>query len=217
MKNTLIIVALLLAFGLTACNQNKQEPKKEMTAAPAGMHTVKVVDNIDAANYTYLHVSENLPTGQAGGSEYWNRTFKSIYFVQTISKTPQTASLSSAHTGASSSAKEDVSVAPLKGGYTVAQIFEKKSALAGKTVKIRGQVTKYNPDIMNKNWIHIQDGTGSGGNFDLLVTSNQAAAVGDIIEVEGTVAVNKDFGAGYSYSVMLENGKIKLESSPKKM
>lgn len=240
MKNTLIIVAMLLAFGLTACNQNKQEPKKEMSAAAAGMHAVKVIDNIDASNYTYLQVSEK-------GNEYWlavpqmkvakgetlyysqgmemkdfhsqtlNRTFKSIYFVQTISKTPPSASVSSAHTGATTAAKADVSVAPLKGGYTVSQIFEKKSSLAGKTVKIRGQVTKYNPDIMDKNWIHIQDGTGSKGNYDLLVTSKQAVAVGDIIVVEGTVAVNKDFGAGYSYSVMLENGKIKTESNPKKM
>lgn len=240
MKNTLIIVALLLAFGLTACNQNKQEPKKEISTAAAGMHAVKVVDNIDAANYTYLQVSEN-------GNEYWiavpqmkvekgetlyysqgmemkdfhskalNRTFKSIYFVQTITRSPQSPSVSSAHTGAVSAARAEVSVAPLKGGYTVAQIFEKKSSLAGKTVRIRGQVTKYNPDIMDKNWIHIQDGTGTNGNYDLLVTSKQEAAVGDIIVVEGTVAVDKDFGAGYAYSVLLENAKVNVESSPKKM
>jgi hypothetical protein len=247
MKNTLIIVALLLTFGLSACNQNKQEPKKEMNTAAVGMHAVKVVDNIDAANYTYLKVSENLPNGQAGGNEYWiavpqmkvekgetlyysqglemkdfhsktlNKTFKSIYFVQSVSKTPQTAAVSSAHPGASPASKADVSVEHLKNGYTVAQIFNKKKSLAGKTVMIRGQVTKYNPDIMDKNWIHIQDGTGSDGNYDLLVTSSQTAAVGDIVVVEGTVAVNKDFGAGYSYTVLLENGKIKVESGPKKM
>ena len=61
---------------------------------------------------------------------------------------------------------------------------------------------------MGRNWIHIQDGTSSNGQYDLLVTSNENAKTGDIIVVEGKVATNKDFGAGYKYSVMLEGGKI---------
>ncbi|MBK6914263.1 MAG: hypothetical protein IPH11_11660 [Ignavibacteriales bacterium] len=62
---------------------------------------------------------------------------------------------------------------------------------------------------MNRNWIHIQDGTEFDGNYDLMVTSNDIANVGDVIIVEGKVSVDKDFGAGYVYKVMIEDAVIK--------
>ena len=64
---------------------------------------------------------------------------------------------------------------------------------------------------MGKNWLHLQDGTGSIGSNDLLVTSADAAKPGDTVLVEATVAVNRDFGAGYKYRVMLEDAKVTVE------
>jgi hypothetical protein len=64
---------------------------------------------------------------------------------------------------------------------------------------------------MNRNWIHIQDGTGTGETADLTITSDQPAKVGDTIIIEGTVATDKDFGAGYFYEVIIENAKITVE------
>ena len=74
---------------------------------------------------------------------------------------------------------------------------------------VRGQVVKVNEGIMSLNWIHLQDGTDDAGNFDLTITTLETAKVGDIVTFEGTVILNKDFGAGYSYELILEEGSIK--------
>ena len=70
---------------------------------------------------------------------------------------------------------------------------------------------KYSAGIMGRNWIHLQDGTGDAatGTHDITVTSSDTTAVGDIILVEGTVAVDKDFGAGYRYAVIVEEASVK--------
>ena len=55
------------------------------------------------------------------------------------------------------------------------------------------------------------DGTGAAadGTNDLLVTSDAAAKVGDVITATGTVAVDKDFTAGYAYAVLVEGAILK--------
>ena len=76
---------------------------------------------------------------------------------------------------------------------------------------IRGKVVKYNAEIMGRNWLHIQDGTGAIGGNDLLITSSDKAKVGDTVLIVGTVAINKDFGAGYKYRVLVEDAKVTVE------
>lgn len=100
---------------------------------------------------------------------------------------------------------------PAEDGKTVAEIYVASDTLAGKPVKVRGKVVKYNVEIMGRNWLHIQDGTGSAGSNDLLVTSTGEAKLGDTVLVEGTVATNQDFGAGYKYRVMIEDAKVTVE------
>ncbi len=228
---TLSIIAVMLIAG---CKKN-EENKASVSNLPEGIHAAKVLDNMDVSGYTYLQVSEN-------GNEYWiagpqikvekgdmvyfsqgmemknfhsetlNRTFPSIYFVQSVTKTPptqnQAQTISSAHQQISNVQRDNISIEPLKDGKTIAQVYSQKELLSGKLIKIKAKVVKYNPNIMDRNWIHIQDGTESGGNFDLLVTSKNETAVGDIIIIEGKVALNKDFGAGYAYPVMIEDAKI---------
>jgi hypothetical protein len=97
------------------------------------------------------------------------------------------------------------------GGQTIAEVYASKDKLAGKPVKIRGQVVKYNAEIMERNWIHIQDGTGAAGSNDLLVTTNDKAKVGDTILITGTLAKDKDFGHNYKYAVLVENAKVTVE------
>jgi hypothetical protein len=94
--------------------------------------------------------------------------------------------------------------------YTVAEIFAKNKELHGKTVRVQGKVVKYNPSIMGKNWIHIQDGSGNPmqSTHDLVATSAESATVGEIITIEGRLAADKDFGAGYSYVAIIEEAKI---------
>ena len=99
-------------------------------------------------------------------------------------------------------------VEPAKGGKTVAQVFEGKVELTGKPVVVRGKIVKFNGGIMGRNWLHLRDGTGAEGSNDLLVTTQATPAVGEIVVVRGTVATNKDFGAGYRYDVLIEDAAI---------
>jgi hypothetical protein len=57
--------------------------------------------------------------------------------------------------------------------------------------------------IMGRNWVHIQD--ESGAEFDLTITTNEQIQLGQMVNMEGVLAVNKDFGAGYFYKVIVEN------------
>ena len=100
-----------------------------------------------------------------------------------------------------------------KDGKLVAEIISGAAKLAGKEVTVRGKVVKYNAEIMGKNWLHIQDGSGSAAkkDNDLLVTTLTAAKVGDTVLVAGKIAVNQDFGAGYKYAVMLADAKVTVE------
>ncbi|MCB9248235.1 MAG: hypothetical protein H6613_06675 [Ignavibacteriales bacterium] len=61
--------------------------------------------------------------------------------------------------------------------------------------------------------IHLQDGTKFGESVDITVTSDQPVKVGDTIVIEGTVALDKDFGAGYFYDVIVENAKITVDKA----
>lgn len=76
----------------------------------------------------------------------------------------------------------------------------------GQAVQIKGKCVKVNNNIMNKNWIHLKD--ESQDDFDLIITTNMSAQKGDIITIQAMVALNKDYGAGYSYDLILENGVV---------
>jgi hypothetical protein len=64
--------------------------------------------------------------------------------------------------------------------------------------------------IMGKNWLHLQDGTGTGtdGTNDVLVTTHDVAAVGDIVTAKGTVRTDVNLGSGYSYAVLIEDAAL---------
>lgn len=100
---------------------------------------------------------------------------------------------------------------PAKDGKTVAEIYAASAKLKGKSVKIRGKVVKFNANILGKNWLHIQDGTGHAGSNDLLVTTTGESKPGDTVLIEGKVATNRDFGANYKYSVLIEDAKVLVE------
>lgn len=93
---------------------------------------------------------------------------------------------------------------------TVAEVVQGKSALKDKTVVVRGRVVKVNNGIMGKNWLHLQDGTGSAkdGTHDILVTTKDKAAVGDVVDARGTVRTDVTVGAGYAYAVMMDNATV---------
>ncbi len=155
-------------------------------------------------------------------SKELNRTFPDVLFLDALTKNadfvkkdmanvPAHQAMSSTDTataGKPQIAKIDVKVDKAAGGITIAELYAKKESYNGKIVKIKGKVTKFSPDIMEKNWIHLQDGTDASGKYDLTITTTQTVVVGDIITVEGKIAINKDLGYSYFYEVIMEEAKI---------
>jgi len=106
-------------------------------------------------------------------------------------------------------------IKPAADGQTIQQIFASAAKLAGKPVSVRGKVVKYNAMILGKNWLHIQDGSGSAGkkDNDLTVTTQTTAQPGDIVLVTGVLSTGKDFGANYKYDVMLDDATVTVEGA----
>lgn len=111
------------------------------------------------------------------------------------------------------SAKKNEKVTKAKGAnaFTIAEIYGKKGKLEKKQVVVRGRVTKVAERIMKKNWIHIQDGTGSKGKKtnEVVITSRQVPKEGDVITATGTLYNNLDFGSGYRYTVLIQDANLK--------
>jgi len=96
-----------------------------------------------------------------------------------------------------------------EGGHTIAEVFSNREALKGKPVKVRGRVVKVSQAIMNRNWIHLKDGTGEQGSDKIVFRSeDQVAQVGSIVTAEGRLETDKDFGYGYHYEVLVEDASF---------
>jgi hypothetical protein len=103
-------------------------------------------------------------------------------------------------------------IAKADGGKTVEEIFMEKDALANQRVTLRGKVVKVNPNIMGTHWLHVRDGSGAEGSNDLTVTTNSALPdVGETVLVVGSVTLDKDFGMGYQYPVMIDGAEVTVE------
>jgi hypothetical protein len=185
-----------------------------------------------AAQQTPVAVGDIVQTNQGMAmqnftSQSLNRTFDVIYFsgaLQNLSATtppagqPATAlppghPTTMAAPAAADSMVTDVAVAALEEGKDIAWVHANKNSLAGEALSLRGTVVKFNANILGTNWLHIQDGTGSAadGSNDLTVTSAAGAAVGDTVVVTGNIVLDKDFGAGYAYPVLVDDASITVE------
>jgi len=148
-------------------------------------------------------------------SKELDRTFDLILFVGNLSNKPipaQGASMQPSkampHTNTKTTpTKQDINIKPADGSVALVEIFNTPDAYAGKTVKVTGQVTKYNSGIMGKNWVHIQDGSANEDFFDLTITTKDEVAVGDVVIFEGVITLNKDLGSGYFFKILMEDAK----------
>jgi hypothetical protein len=96
-----------------------------------------------------------------------------------------------------------------EGGYTIAEVFANREALKGKPIKVRGRVVKISQAIMNRNWVHLKDGTGEKGSDKIVFRSeDQVAQVGSIVTAEGRLETERDFGYGYRYEVLVEDASF---------
>ncbi len=107
---------------------------------------------------------------------------------------------------------KDIKVSKAVGedAYTIEEIYSKKKELSQKTITVRAIVVKFMPQIMEKNWIHIQDGTGSAekGNNDIAVSTLETAKIGDEVIIKGTLGIDKKLGMNHAFSALIEEASI---------
>ena len=211
---------------------------EEIQQQASGKIHGKVTDVLEAAGYTYAEVDTGkekvwaaatttpLKVGdmvafttempmQDFHSSAMNRDFPMIYFVNrfitddasqanagTVMASPHGAIKSTSITTAIQGINK------VEGGNTIAEIHADKQKLNGKTIRVRGQVTKYNANIMGRNWLHIRD---SSTLDDLTITTANTAAINAIVVVEGKLTLDKDFGYGYVYPLIVEDASVKKE------
>jgi hypothetical protein len=93
---------------------------------------------------------------------------------------------------------------------TISDLYQQRAALNGQQVTLRGKVVKVNNLIMDRNWVHLQDGSGDAadGSNDITITTQDKAQVNEQVTVTGTLAVDLDFGSGYKYPLLVEKATI---------
>lgn len=187
----------------------------------AGPETqVKVGDTVALAPGQEMH---NLQ------SKTLNRTFDVVLFVPAIMVGGETAAQNGAsgmggmmsamqmppshpEMGTSQPVEIDFTgLVPAEGGQTIADIYAQKDSLSGQDILVRGKVVRFSPQIMGKNWLHLQDGTATDGKGDITVTTTAMAQVGDTVLVKGVLGTDKDIAHGNVYEVIIEDAEVTVE------
>lgn len=98
----------------------------------------------------------------------------------------------------------------LEDTISIKELLANPKKFQGKKIKIRAKVVKTSDNIMKKNWIHLQDGTGISKEVGRVVftSSKYLPKVGSIVTAQGIVDTDKDFGSGYIYKVIVENSSF---------
>lgn len=158
-------------------------------------------------------------------SKSLNKTFDQIVFVTAIvpaggAQASATATQPATEVDAHANCNHDkeltlqpiaseVKVAKNASGYTIEEIYTKKATLKDKSVKINAKVVKVSKNIMGKDWVHLQDGSGAAGTDDIIATAaNSTVQVGDSVTATGTVKTDIDLGYGYNFPVLIEETKF---------
>lgn len=227
----LLLVCLLAAtpFATTSWAADKVVPMAPAALVVSG----EVLEVKDVEIYTYLRLKtkdgemwaavskapvkvgakvtiENSMVMKNFESKSLKKTFPTIIFGSLGGAGPVAAAMPAAAAKVVDTTPIKVAKATGANARTVAEVVTKAAELNGKPVRVSGKVVKYNSGIMGKNWIHLRDGTGldADSSNDVLVTTAAETKVGAVVTVTGVVRTNKDFGAGYSYKVLIEDAKL---------
>jgi hypothetical protein len=228
MKSAPLLAAALVAAAL---NAHAMPGMQGQAQAPV---TGTVLEAIEVEAYTYLRV-------KTPGGEIWSavpkaqvkkgsavtlvpqtvmenfeskalkRKFDRIVFASLADPKAATSGNPHARTVVAAARIAKVPKATGADARTVEEVVAGGKALKDKTVTIRAQVVKVTNGVMGKNWVHLQDGTGSPakGTHDILVTTTDAIAVGDVVDARGTVRTDVTIGPGYAYEVMVEAARLR--------
>lgn len=203
------------------------------TSFSDGVHRVAVREVLPAARYVYLRVEEGgeefwiaarKQEIRVGATYFYKngllktrfeskehkRVFDRIYLVSKLVPEQHGAKegpgLETGPAPVKTTASQKTLKATSEGVISIAELTQHPDKYARQTILIQGTCVKSNPNIMKRNWIHLQDGTAD--DYDLVVTSHTHVPEGQQVKMRATVAQNRDFGAGYSYELILENGEV---------
>ena len=238
MKKLLFITVLIVAVSCEP-RQGKTVDETPVSNVEQDVHEITITEIVQAPSYTYLKGSENgaeiwMAASQGDfevGKKYYyskplemtnfkskelDRTFESILFINKLVTDPAEFTTKMIAPGANGTKakstperQEGLAIEPEEGVTSIQDIYANKATYTDKKVKVKGLVTKFNAGIMERNWVHIQDGTGDDTNFDLTITTEDMVSTGQIVVFEGVLALDKDFGYGYKYDVIIENASLK--------
>ena len=160
-------------------------------------------------------------------SKALDRTFDNIFFIQNVSVVSRDIenmhrSVVEGHAAGTEkmSIPKPVSVEVpvageiplLEGGKNIADIFAGSTDLNEQTVRLRAKVMKISKNVMGKNWITLQDGTGTAPDNKLLATSEELVEPGELVIASGVLKKDADIGSGYKYKVLLEKATFSPNS-----
>jgi starvation-inducible outer membrane lipoprotein len=209
--------------------------KKAMASTETGdFHEVIAKEVLQANSYTYVNVdegdksywiavtSQNIEVGKtyyhSGGlsqenfkSKDLDRVFENLLLVSEISDKPVKSNISpgaSKRKEPSSNTPTPEESAQFSKGVSLSDIFANPEKYSGKTITVHGRCIKVNNQIMGKNWVHLHDGTTEASK-DLTITTQDNVIVGSSIIMEGKIILNKDFGSGYKYDIIMEEAHLK--------
>ena len=230
-SNLHIFCVLIVAVIMGSCQLTG---KKEVNSG----HKIIVQEVIQVPGYTYMRVNEDKTeqwvatstmNAEPGQMYYYdegltmtnfeskelNRTFKSIIFIQKLtgqhSQPAENPVLLSPGSAKTDLKKLEISIEKPSNGVSIAELYSNKEMYAGKKIIVRGIVTKFSPEIMGKNWVHLQDGSESNGSFDLTITSGIIVNPGDTVTLKGNITLNNDLGYGYFYDILMQDAVIVSE------
>lgn len=98
--------------------------------------------------------------------------------------------------------------------YTIEEVHIWRKSLENQTISVKATVHKVSRNIMKLDWVHLGDGTGDKKRLtdDLVFTAaSTKVKAGDNVIAKGKVIVNKDFGYGYFYKVLIQDATFEVK------
>jgi hypothetical protein len=213
--------------------ESEPETQQPMIDESANLlHKVVAKEILHTSRYTYMNVEEDgstfwiaIPRKEvAVGTTYYyrgglkknnfksvehDRVFETVYLVSDVSTDPNMIGMAVGNPHADMPVQtEGGKIDPPPGGIRLSELMDNKEKYDGKTVRVKGRVIKLNNMIMNRNWIHINDGSLKDETIDLTITTTENVPLGAVVAFEGVITLNKDFGAGYKYEIIMENAQL---------
>jgi len=239
-KSNFIRTGLVLAASLLLWTPFQGRALAQQGAATRSGITMKavsgkVVQTMNSGGYTYALVDKDgvqtwvaLPKSQiAVGDEITCRTggVMNNFTSKSLQKTFDHIVFSGGIVSGGAASASPAATAPVQTAapskyegakaYTIGEIFDQKASLAFQPVAVKAEVVKVNKGIMGKNWLHLQDGSGNqaAGTNDLVVTTDSSLAkVGDKVLIRGKLSLDRDFGSGYHYDVIIEGAEVNVNN-----